>query len=317
MPALVPTECLSALPVSTDPIDNLLGLWWSQFADATRRSYAQALEQFAIFVGEDSVQAAVARLLAGKKGSAIAIVLAWRSALVDEGKAPATVNLRLAAIQSLIRQAYDLDLIPWTVHVRSFKTRAFKDTAGPGLHNVRRIAKSIQASGNVPLRVRNMAILHLLFDMGLRVSEVVSLNIEHVDLESGKLWVFGKGQHERHPLTMPPSTKSYLVRWLHYHGKEVFVGPLFVRLTNNGRGRRISRQTVFRLVKETGGKLGLNTSPHGIRHTSITEAVRSDGLLGGQMFARHANPQTTQLYVDNLEDAAGRVACMVASKLRA
>ncbi len=52
-----------------------------------------------------------------------------------------------------------------------------------------------------------------------------------------------------------------------------------------------------------------------VRHTAVTEAVREEGLVGGQKFARHSDPKITMVYVDGLEDVAGRVAGKVAAVL--
>ena len=62
--------------------------------------------------------------------------------------------------------------------------------------------------------IRDKAIIRLLYDLGLRRAEVVSLDLEDVDLESGAVAVEGKGRTEKIRLTLPPETRGVLRQWL-------------------------------------------------------------------------------------------------------
>lgn len=309
---LNPTAPQSLAPLEPQ-VATFFRLWLGQYSEETRKTYRESLADFAYFAACDSSEEAVARLLASGKGPAAAAILAWSNDLQARGKAPSTVAVRLAAMRSMLKQAHELDLIGWTIRIRSPKVEVYKDTAGPGLQRFKSMYKRAASQGSLPLRARNAAIMRLLFDLGLRAGSVVSLDLEHVDLTTSRLYVLAKGKRTRHHRTLPRQTVDALTAWLKFRGQEP--GPLFVVLGHNKTGARISRQTVFRLVRELGEQLGIKTSPHKIRHTAVTEAVQVCDLIGAQQFAGHTDPRTTLKYLDNLRDIAGQAANKVAERL--
>jgi len=309
-----PAEPQRALAV-VSPVALLLRTWLSDYSPSTREAYLQALQDFARFTRAESVEAAIGRLLASSKQAGAAILAAWREDLLHgRGKAAATINARQAAMRSLLAAARDLDLVPWAVRLKDLKTIPYRDTRGPGLENLQAMLGRAERIREADLRSRNVLILRLLFDLGLRGSEVVGLDMADVDLPGKRLWILGKGRTQREPLTLPTPTLEALKAWLRKRGGEP--GPLLTILSNHKRGRRICRQTVFRLVRDLGRAVGCRTSPHKIRHTSVTTAATSLSLLEAQRFARHSNPQTTMRYIDNARNTAGTVARTIAAKLK-
>jgi integrase/recombinase XerC len=162
---------------------------------------------------------------------------------------------------------------------------------------------------------RDRALLRLLYDLALRRGEVVSLNVESVDLEAGTLSVIGKGRTEEELLTLPPETKEALLSWLGVRGSEP--GPLFVNFDRARKGHRMTGTSLYRLIRELGLAAGLAVRPHGLRHAAITEAL---DLTGGdvrkvQRFSRHRDLRVLNRYDDNREDLAGQVARRVAASV--
>jgi len=149
------------------------------------------------------------------------------------------------------------------------------------------------------LGVRNTAIWELLYGSGLRVSELVGLDLELLDLEEGWVRVTGKGSKERDvPLTSASvrAIRRYLTLRIELVGK----APTPSRAVFlNVRGGRISTRSVRRLLKEDLVRNDVNTdiSPHGLRHSFATHQLDSGADLRGiQEMLGHASLSTTQKY---------------------
>jgi integrase/recombinase XerC len=166
-------------------------------------------------------------------------------------------------------------------------------------------------AGTPKKAARDTAIIRLAYSLGLRHGEIASLNISHVELEAGTLFVLGKGRTEREPMTMPANVKSALASWLALRGSDAPDAPLFISLDNASRGKRISGAGIYHVIHDQlGVRAGIEARPHGIRHTAITAAL--DSFNGDyrlvRSFSRHASLQTIARYDDNRNDGAGRVA---------
>ncbi|WP_229074852.1 tyrosine-type recombinase/integrase [Actinoplanes sp. DH11] len=151
-----------------------------------------------------------------------------------------------------------------------------------------------QAQG--PTAVRHRAVLVLLADLGLRVGELVSLDLADVSWERGHRTVrfVGKGGRARRR-ALTPGAALALDEYLRLRGSGE--GPLFVTAT----GARIDRHAVFRLVRRLAKQAGIaaadRLSPHSLRHSFATSA-RAEGvpLEDVQDAMGHADPRTTRRY---------------------
>lgn len=148
--------------------------------------------------------------------------------------------------------------------------------------------------GEDVLALRDRAILEVLYAAGLRVSELCGLNL--LDLGDREVRVVGKGQRER---IVPIAQRSvelvdmYLLQ--RKEGVESDHAPLFV----TRRQKRIDRQLVWRLVRQTAQKVGLTkcVSPHTLRHSYATHLLENGADLRViQELLGHADVQTTQRY---------------------
>ena len=151
------------------------------------------------------------------------------------------------------------------------------------------------------LGLRDRAILELLYSSGLRVSELVTLDIEKFDLTSRLVRVSGKGGKER---LLPIGRKATAVIKEYIQNTEkkrkkagysTIFGPLFL----NYRGGRLSARSVDRLVKRHSRQCGITAeiSPHSIRHTFATHLLDGGADLRSiQELLGHVNLSTTQKY---------------------
>ena len=210
----------------------LVGAFLSGKSERTLEAYRRDLEDFTAFIGAETGEAAARVLLANGHGEANALVLSYKSHLLDIGLSPATVNRRLAALRSLVSMARTLGLIPWTLEVANVKSKAYRDTRGPGTNGVHLILDQVQGSGLKALRDR--AMIRLLYDLGLRRGEVVSLDLEDLDIERCTVSVIGKGRTEKELLTLPEPTCAALAAWTEARGLEP--GPLFTNVDRAGKG---------------------------------------------------------------------------------
>ena len=143
-------------------------------------------------------------------------------------------------------------------------------------------------------RLRDQAILELLYSSGLRVGELVGLNLSHLDLDLGIVKVMGKGRKERIVpvgLKAVQALKAYLQERGILEGRE----PLFV----NSRGGRLTDRSVGRLVKKYTKRSGIfrKVSPHSLRHSFATHLLDAGADIREiQEMLGHASLSTTQRY---------------------
>lgn len=145
-----------------------------------------------------------------------------------------------------------------------------------------------------PVRLRDDAVCELLYGSGLRVAELCSLDVDHLDLAGRTARVWGKGSKQRMVPVSPPAADA-VSAWLE-RGR-----PAFVRSTTpagalllNARGNRLGSRDVRRILD----KRSLSpTHPHALRHTFATHLLDNDAdLRAVQELLGHASLETTQVY---------------------
>lgn len=145
-----------------------------------------------------------------------------------------------------------------------------------------------------PIRLRDRAILELLYSTGARVSELANLDLDEVT-DNGLVRVRGKGSKER---IVPVGSfaqaalESYLLR----------VRPLLVATSTpalflNRRGGRLSRQSIWQIIQRAGEACNLSVSPHTLRHCFATHLIEGGAdVRVVQELLGHASVATTQIY---------------------
>ena len=143
--------------------------------------------------------------------------------------------------------------------------------------------------------LRNKAILELMYSSGLRVSEVVTLQINDIDLDAGILTCMGKGSKTRR-VPVGSSAVEWLKSYLALRRKkeDIEVQNLFVTPSN----APLNRQAIFLFIKEYAKKCGLaDVSPHTLRHSFATHLVQNRAdIRSVQQMLGHADISTTQIY---------------------
>lgn len=302
---------LSPLGVATSaPLVDLTAAFLSGRNARTLLAYRKDLEDFQAFIGAPSLQAAGVVLTSSGSGPANALALAYRVHLQERGLAPNTVNRRLAALRSLVKLGRVLGVVSWSLEVEGMKAAPYRDTRGCGVEGFLKMMESLEA-GLDSKTIRDRAILRLLFGQVLRRGEVVTLDRSHLDLETGRLSILGKGRTQRETITLAPKVLEALKAWVAVRGEEE--GPLFPALDRGHAGHRMTGAAVYKIVSGLGKVVGLKTRPHGLRHAGITAALDATGgnTRSVQRFSRHKKLETLSLYDDARQDLAGEVARLV------
>jgi integrase/recombinase XerC len=310
-----PPQPLVAEDPSVVAAGRLIALWLADNkSPATRDTYAAAIRDFANFLQAPTIQEATARMLSIGKGPATAALEAYRATLVDVRKlAPNSANIKVAAVRSLLAKAYDLDMVGWLLRVRGLRTENLRDTRGPAPAKVNEMFQQLgrqDAKGR-----RDRALFRLLWDLALRRAEVISLDLEHVDLEKSVIWAKGKGRRERSWISLPDETRDALAAWIEARG--TLSGPLFVSLHRSG-GARLTGHALHQIVRDLGRACGVKVWPHAFRHASVTAALdKTNGdVRTVRLFSRHQSMETLLRYDDARQDRAGGVAKLVAELLK-
>lgn len=150
--------------------------------------------------------------------------------------------------------------------------------------------------------LRDKALLELLFSSGLRVSELVGLNIEHINLKRKEFTVRGKGQKDR-PIFISNSAAEAIEKYLEKRADTL--QPLFISISTNhtattdGNYKRLTARSVQRIVQKYALLAGItkHVSPHTMRHSFATDLLMNGAdIRSVQTLLGHSNISTTQIY---------------------
>ena len=151
---------------------------------------------------------------------------------------------------------------------------------------------------DTPLGLRDRAMLELMYATGLRVTELVTLVPEQVNLRQGALRVRGKGGKER-LVPLGEVAVEWLLRYVESSRPLLLKGRACKALFVTARGGPLARQTFWVVVKKLADRAGIRApiSPHGLRHAFATHLLNHGADLRAlQMLLGHSSLSTTQIY---------------------
>lgn len=151
---------------------------------------------------------------------------------------------------------------------------------------------------STPTGQRDKAMIELLYATGLRVSELLDLKMNNLNLEERFLITFGKGSKER---LVPFSKKAYrcLINYINDGRLKLLKDKKSYFLFLNTRGNKMTRQGFWKILKGYGRKIGIEhkLSPHTLRHTFATHLLEHGAdLRAVQLMLGHSDISTTQVY---------------------
>jgi integrase/recombinase XerC len=318
MNELVPFQG-SGVPARALDAETLIERWKEGRSPQTLRAYVADLKVFAAWMKSPGAGAAVHALLTMPPGEANETVRAWRSAMIDRGVAPATINRRLSALRSLVSLGKDFGYVVFDLTTKNVRSQAYRDTRGPERDVMATLLKHAKGQPHEVKAARDVALFLLLgYGRALRRGEVVSLDLEHFDPRGSRLRVLRKGKREREWLSLDPLVTRKLQAWIALRGREP--GPLFLQMGKGGRvlaGRRLAGDGVHKVLQEMGAKIGAVIRPHGLRHAAITAALdeTNGNVRAAREFSGHASIEVLLRYDDNRNDIGGEVAGRVVQRV--
>ena len=277
---------------NTELLDEFVDSLWLEdgLSRNTLESYRRDLNKFAVWIE-------------GERGVSIpeathADIQGFLAHLVGGEKAKATSTSR--AISSLKR------LFRYLLRQNRIAADPTQQIATPKLP--RSLPKSLteqdvellleSPDSQTPLGLRDRAMLEVLYATGLRVSELVSLNVAQVSLDMGVVRVMGKGSKER-LVPLGEEALDWIRRYLSEARPPLLAGRLSDVLFVTHRGEGMTRQMFWYLIKKHAAQGGLHKplSPHTLRHAFATHLLNHGAdLRVVQMLLGHADISTTQIY---------------------
>ena len=145
---------------------------------------------------------------------------------------------------------------------------------------------------------RNKAMLELMYSSGLRVSELLNLEINNIDLDNDIVRCFGKGSKER-IIPLSDFAIKALYEYIYVYRNTLIKNKSTNILFLNSKGNKLSRQGFTKILKNIALEKGINKdlSPHTIRHSFATHLINHGAdLRSVQTMLGHENIKTTQIY---------------------
>jgi site-specific recombinase XerD len=298
-PALVPINSLTSEAIAfgaseaIDPPNHSHETIWEEFLrlqqkPRTRQEYGKSIDYFCRSMAPgQSPTIFLQEFLDSTKQQAIHLVLEWRQILLNEGKASATINLRISALKSLVEYAGKQDACSFSLsEIKSLKSQRYKDTPEVSVDDYRSILDLVDRSTD--LGIRDYAILRLLWDLALRREVVVSLDI--YSYLPGRLMVKSKGQFDRQSIAPGASEAIDLNAQLENsldHWVAIREGLYFQPKDGGNRddalflscnGRRLSGTDIFRILQGYAEIAGVSVSPDRVRHGAAAN-IASNGSM--------------------------------------
>jgi integrase/recombinase XerD len=230
-------------------------------------------------------------------------VLAFNRSLQAKGLAPASVNRAMAAVRGLHRFLVAEDLMPTdpTADVEAGKL----PRGLPKALTEDEVSRLLDAvTGEAPADRRDRAILEVLYGTGMRISEMVALSLEDLDLDGALMRVTGKGDKQR-LVPVGRLAAAAVDDWLSPGGRSSMAPESWARRSDqnavflNQRGGRLSRQGIWGVVRKHGLTAGIadRLTPHVLRHSCATHMLdHGADIRTVQELLGHASVTTTQLY---------------------
>ncbi|WP_041394583.1 tyrosine recombinase XerC [Photobacterium profundum] len=211
-----------------------------------------------------------------------------------DGLKASSISMRLSALRSFFDFLVQKDIL---------KANPAKGVAAP--RKARPLPKNLDVdemdqllsvNEDDPLSIRDRAMMELMYGAGLRLAELVSLNVRDISLSKGDIRVIGKGDKER-IVPFAGLAREWVANWLKVRG--ALASGDEVGLFVSKLGTRISTRNVQKRMAEWGQKQAVSShiNPHKLRHSFATHMLESSGdLRAVQELLGHANLSTTQIY---------------------
>jgi len=265
------------------------------FSENTSAAYRNDLSQLASFVEEE---ASARSVMPSWTSFSQQDMLSYLLNLKERGYASTTIARKVAAAKSFFS---------FLVREGKIKSNPTKNVGSPkvgralpkpiSISQVHRLLEQ-PAKRSTPEAIRDGVMLELLYATGMRVSEIVSLNLDDVDTKEGYVRCFGKGHKER-VIPIYEQIARKLESYIRETRLKLVRNPAEKALFVNPRGERLTRQGLWQNLKDYAreAELDKEITPHTLRHSFATHMLSGGAdLRAVQELLGHANISTTQIY---------------------
>lgn len=264
-------------------------------AARTAENYAQYLERFVEFSGDITVDKITSELVRKYR--------LWLNRYKnnnDDELSTLTQSYHLIALRGFLRYLSKRDIPSLTPEKIELPKTSRKQVTFLHFDEVERLLEQIDITTETGMRDR--AIIELLFSSGLRVSELVNLNRDHINTKRREFMVRGKGQKDR-PVFISQTAADRVNNYLDARNDNLV--PLFISYSRNsvastsGDFRRLTPRSIERIIGKYAKLAGItkHVSPHTMRHSFATDLlINGADLRSVQVMLGHSNISTTQIY---------------------
>jgi len=236
------------------------------------------------------------------------VIRDYLSYLLEHGFVKVSIARKLSAIRSFYRYLMREEIVTTSPVADTSSPKL--DKRLPGFLSQREVLELLSAPDlSTPQGQRDRALLEMLYASGLRVSELVNLDIDKVNLDANEIRVWGKGSRERVVLMGRPAAAA-LVTYINQGRTKLLGGKRNPALFVNRSGRRLVERRVQRILEKYSAAAGINrrVHPHMLRHTFATHLLDGGAdLRVVQQLLGHADLSTTQIYTHVTKSQARKV----------
>ena len=266
----------------------------------TLRNYTRSLDLLVETVGEIDLE----KLSIEKIDDYRDRIFEIKSTRSGETISRATQNLYLIPVRAFLKFCHQRDLSKNLISPEKIELVKSdpRDVSGITAEELKRL-REWNGSKNEQINLRDRAIIEMLFSTGLRISELVALNKENVNLHTREFSIIGKGRKVRLVFLTEQAT-TLLKKYLDTRTDNF--PPLFLNarrnkteFETNGESRRLTRTAIEVMVRDRGRHAGITrpVTPHVLRHTFATTLLRNGAdIRSVQEMLGHSNISTTQIY---------------------
>lgn len=262
----------------------------------TAENYHHYLERFVEFAGDIKVNAISSELVRKYR--------LWLNRYINDNDLPLskmTQNYHLIALRGFLQYLTKRDIESLSADKIELPKTKRKQVTFLHTQEVIKLLDAVPEDGSLN-SLRDRALLELLFSSGLRVSELVSLNLDHINTGRREFMVRGKGQKDR-PIFISERAAHFVQQYIEQRNDSL--SPLFLNhsrhtsATNTGNYRRLSTRSVQRIISKYTKIAGITkkVSPHTMRHSYATNLLMNGAdIRSVQSMLGHSNISTTQVY---------------------
>ena len=251
----------------------------------TKEAYLNNLEEFCNYINNPSI-----------KSINTDDIRDYINHLAEEKQKDKTIARKIVSIKTFFEYLIKNNIIDNNPSEKISSPKLKKSI--PKVLNINEINKLLEYKPTNNKEYRNKAMMELMYASGLRVSELVDLELNNIDFNNNYVRIFGKGKKER-IVPINDIACKYLNEYINVYRASLLRGYITDKEFISSYGRGITRQAFFKILKQIAKKQGIEKdfSPHTLRHSFATHLIEYGADLRSlSEMLGHENIKTTQIY---------------------